>query len=182
MSRSDCRGRLARAGRSGQARDVEKIGHASSDGELLGREAARDLVARYNAAGDAGDAQAVASLFVPTGVLEVEGVRYRGRDAIRGVFDRVAVSIGPNDEHLARVILHYTSTHRLEVVDSARVEGSCYYQVLTERGLDHWGRYQDVYIRDEDGWSFLTRRVTIDGIVEGGWCARMGSAATAGSR
>jgi hypothetical protein len=181
MSRSERFPGLARAGRSGHARDVKHTDRTSAEEELIAREAARDLVARYNAAGDAGDAQTVASLFVPQGVIVVEGVRYEGREAIRRVFSGVAASTGPNAEHLARLIRHFTATHRLEVVNPARVEGSCYYQVLTERGLDHWGRYEDVYVRENEVWSFVTRRVTIDGMVEGGWCARMGRAVAAGA-
>ncbi len=45
--------------------------------------------------------------------------------------------------------------------------------MLTERGLDHWGRYVDRYLREPDRWRFARRKVTIDGSVPGGWADRV---------
>ena len=45
----------------------------------------------------------------------------------------------------------------------------CYYQVLTDRGLDHWGRYIDRYRRVDGRWRFAERKVTTDGVIPGGW-------------
>ena len=55
-----------------------------------------------------------------------------------------------------------------------RARGRCYFAVLTEDGLDHWGRYVDVYARDPaDGtWRFAHRRISLDGSVPGGWADR----------
>ena len=40
---------------------------------------------------------------------------------------------------------------------------------MTDRGLDHWGRYQDAYRPVGDAWLFASRRVRIDGYTPGGW-------------
>ena len=39
------------------------------------------------------------------------------------------------------------------------------------RGLDHWGRYIDEYVRIDDSWKFQRRRVFVDGQVAGSWFA-----------
>ena len=63
-------------------------------GELEARESIRDLVARYNANGDAGRLDAVLELFAEDAVLEVPGETLRGRAAIRAFMARVASGAG----------------------------------------------------------------------------------------
>ena len=50
--------------------------------------------------------------------------------------------------------------------------GRCYFQTLTERGLDHWGRSVDMYRCDEGPWLLERRRVVLEGLVPGGWADR----------
>ena len=139
--------------------------------EAVARESIRDLVARYNAAGDVGDVDTVAALFAPDAVMEVEGVAFSGREAVREMFAGVASSTG--DEQLAAYIRHFTATHQIDMTGPDAATGRCYYQTLTERGLDHWGRYVDRYAVIDGRWHFAHRRVTIDGMIPDGWCARM---------
>ena len=40
---------------------------------------------------------------------------------------------------------------------------------MTDRGIDHWGRYQDAYRLVDDAWQFASRRVRTDGRTPGGW-------------
>ena len=135
--------------------------------ELDARECIRDLVARYNANGDAGRFEAVLELFAADAWLEVPPHRYRGRDEIRSLFEGAA---GASAE--AERIFHHTATLQIDVEGQMQASGRCYFQVLTEQGLDHWGRYRDSY-RCEDGhWRFASRRVSVDGSVPGGWAAR----------
>lgn len=149
--------------------------------ELAAREAIRDLVARYNALGDAGRVDALAALFAEDAVLELEpGGAHRGRDAIRTLFARAAT---PDAGHDAPVrIAHHVATHTIVLDGPHRAHGRAYFQVLTARGLDHWGRYRDEYRRQvatdggsADGaagrWLFARRRVVVDGVVPGGWGA-----------
>jgi hypothetical protein len=42
---------------------------------------------------------------------------------------------------------------------------------VTDRGVDHWGRYRDELGRDGDVWRFLHRRVRTDGAAPGSWAA-----------
>jgi ketosteroid isomerase-like protein len=134
--------------------------------ELIAREAARDLVARYNANGDAGRLDAVLALFTAEAVLEVlPDETFRGRDGIRTLLESAS-------EEPAQLLRHFTSTHQIDVADEDHASGRCYYAVLTENGLDHWGRYVDSYLREGGVWRFARRRVSVDGRVPGGWADR----------
>jgi uncharacterized protein (TIGR02246 family) len=141
--------------------------------ELIAREAARDLVARYNANGDAGRLDAVLALFTEDAVLEVlPDERFRGRDAIRALFETAAEE--------PTLLRHFTATHQIDVADEDHASGRCYYAVLTESGLDHWGRYVDTYQREDGAWRLAARRVSVDGRVPGGWADRTQARRSAG--
>ena len=135
--------------------------------ELLARESIRDLVARYNANGDSGRFDPMLELFAEDAVLEVPGSEHRGKAAIRAFFADVASRTGAGGS--ARFIRHVTATHQIDVVSEGEARGRCYYAVLTERGLDHWGRYLHEYRRIDGRWLFWRRKVTKDAGVPGGW-------------
>jgi uncharacterized protein (TIGR02246 family) len=142
--------------------------------ELDARECIRDLVARYNASGDSGRFDAMLELFAEDAVLEVPGRRIEGRAAIRSFFEGVARGEGGRPR--VRVLRHFTATHQIDLVSESEARGRCYYQVLTEAGLDHWGVYQDVYRKQEGRWVFARRRASVDGSAPDSW-ARGGSGA-----
>jgi len=138
--------------------------------ECAAREAIRDLVARYNANGDAGRFDAVLALFADDAVLVTPDAAHRGRAAIRALFESTARRTGDADAGgRARLVRHFTSTHQIDVESENEASGRCYYAVLTERGLDHWGRYVDAYRRVDGAWLFAQRRVSVDAAVPGGW-------------
>jgi hypothetical protein len=41
-----------------------------------------------------------------------------------------------------------------------------YFFVVTDIGLDHWGRYVDSYVSINGQWKFASRKVTVDGWAE----------------
>jgi len=137
--------------------------------ELIARESIRDLVARYNASGDAGRFETMLELFTDDAVLVVPDGTHQGRENIRVFFESVAIGNGRRPG--GRLIRHFTATHQIDVLDPNAARGRCYYQVLTDAGLDHWGRYVDRYRRTDAGWRFQERQVSIDGTVPGGWAA-----------
>ncbi len=137
--------------------------------ELVARESIRDLVARYNASGDAGRFDTMLELFTDDAILVVPDGTHQGRENIRMFFESVATGNGRRPG--VRLIRHFTATHQIDVLDLHAARGRCYYQVLTDAGLDHWGRYVDRYRRTDAGWRFQERRVSIDGTVPGGWAA-----------
>lgn len=144
--------------------------------ELKAREQIRDLVARYNAYGDAGRVAEVLALFAEDAVVEVVGHRsYRGCDEIGELFRGTANPEKGRPPKLGKAertpspIWHHTSTLVIDVEDPTLATGRCYFAVLTPRGLDHWGRYRDRYAAVDGGWLFAARSVRVDGMVEGGW-------------
>jgi len=135
--------------------------------ELAARESIRDLVARYNANGDAGRFDAMLALFAEDAVFELAERELRGKAAIRAYFEGVAKRTGGGG--LAKFVRHFTATHQIDVLSESEARGRCYYAVLTDRGLDHWGRYVDEYRRSGERWLFARRKVTLDAAVPGGW-------------
>jgi hypothetical protein len=135
--------------------------------ELEARESIRDLVARYNANGDAGRFDAMLALFAEDATLELADGVHRGRAAIRTVFEGAARRTGAPGR--AAFIRHFVATHQIDVLSESEARGRCYFAVLTERGLDHWGRYVDEFRRSDGLWLFQRRQVTVDAAVPGGW-------------
>lgn len=138
--------------------------------EAAAREAIRDLVARYSALGDSGRLDALAELFCADAELEVEGRVHRGRPELRELFERAAGEARAGAG--IRLLRHHVSTHTIDLLAEDRARGRCYYLVLTEVGLDHWGRYADAYRAQGGIWRFERRAVTVDGATPGGWAER----------
>src|SRR5699024_10981164 len=119
---------------------------------LLAREAARDLIARYTWAGDRGRSDELAELFSTDGVLDVgeHGGRWIGRDRIRTELAALANNTGPHPGH----VRHHISSTRIEIVSDTEMTSGSYFAVYTRIGLDHWGRYRDRIIHDNNTWCF----------------------------
>ncbi len=137
--------------------------------ELVARESVRDLVARYNANGDAGRFDDVLALFHADAVMELPDRTYRGASEIRSMFERASQRTGSGGGASARFIRHFTATHQIDLQGPGQASGRAYYLVLTDRGVDHWGRYVDRYRAEDGRWYFVQRKVTVDGAVPGGW-------------
>lgn len=130
--------------------------------ELTARECIRDLVARYNANGDSGRFEEVLALFSPDAEIELADETFRGRDAIRALFERTAERTKSADHALPGLLRHFTATHQIDLRDESTATGRSYFVVFTSEGPDHWGRYLDDYRRVEKTWLFAKRRVLID--------------------
>jgi hypothetical protein len=148
--------------------------------ELVARESIRDLVARYNANGDAGRFAQVLELFAEDAAMEIvtaEGdvQRYEGHDAIATVFtgtkdrwDTEAAATADSepsrvDRGRRRHVRHFTATHQIDLGDRTHATGRSYFAVLMPHGLDHWGRYLDTYEERDGRWLFTSRRAMPDG-------------------
>jgi len=128
--------------------------------ELIARESIRDLIARYNANGDSGRIDQMVALFAPDASMEASGQWYRGRDGIRSIFTGAAgrFSKVPNFTHLR----HSTTTLQIDVLSPTKAKSRCYFFVMMDHGLDHWGRYLDEFGVVDGRWMFSQRRVLID--------------------
>ncbi len=137
--------------------------------ELEARECIRDLVARYNANGDSGRFDPMLELFAEEAVLIVPDGEHEGKSAIRAMLGGVSDDLSAQRSSGVQYIRHYTATHQIDVESETAARGRCYYAVLTDRGLDHWGRYLDEYRKIDGRWLFWRREVSLDGRVPGAW-------------
>ena len=109
------------------------------------------------------------ALFTDDAVMHIPSGSHRGLAAIEAMFAGAAAKTGDAASAKARFIRHHTATHQIDVDSPTEATGRCYYQVLTDKGLDHWGRYVDRYRCIDGRWRFAERTVSVDGSVEGGW-------------
>jgi hypothetical protein len=130
--------------------------------ELVAREQIRGTLARYNWSGDAGRLDGLAETFCADGVLEIRGFQpLRGRSEIvaflGGVTGKIAISgdVKPVVRHNVANVLFTGLTP-----DQAHV--SSYFTVVTQIGLDHFGRYRDTLVPDGDTWLIKHRKVSTD--------------------
>ena len=139
--------------------------------ELVAREEIRETLARYHHFGDSARFTEMAALFATDGVLEVKGERaVAGRDAIidylTGVNrDVVALSDVP-------MLRHYATNVTISVVSDGEATAASAFFVVSETGLDHWGRYRDRLVPADGGWRFAHRLVRTDGYAPDGWAIR----------
>ncbi|MFQ5514441.1 MAG: nuclear transport factor 2 family protein [Myxococcota bacterium] len=136
--------------------------------ELSARESIRELVARYNGWGDTGRFDPMLELFAEDAVMCVPPDRVlHGREEIRALFTATARRTGRHKGARTTLVRHFTATHQIDLQSRTTAMGRAYYLVLTDRGLDHWGRYIDEYRRVSGRWVFQRRRVTVDGRAPG---------------
>jgi hypothetical protein len=140
--------------------------------EAIAREAIRDLVARYNASGDSGRVDSVLDLFWPDAAMEVGGPEaprvHTGLEEIRSIFTGAAETTfrpaaTPTASPFRHHVRHFVATHVVDFDDDTHATGYAYFQVLMLHGLDHWGRYFDVYEARDGEWRFARRKVVLDG-------------------
>jgi SnoaL-like domain len=137
--------------------------------ELAVRERVRDTYAAYNHAGDRFRLDDLASCFSAEGVLEIKGRSVaRGRPAILELMSGARWEPADPTAEIP-VIRHFVTNLLFTSVSSSRVESTAYFQVFTQAGPDHWGRYRDVLVPDGDRWLFEHRLVAVDSVVAGGW-------------
>jgi hypothetical protein len=136
--------------------------------ELEAREMVRNTVAGYAHAVDGGRFDELLELFAEDGVLEVDGEgAHQGREEIRAFVTGVNVDLSAASS--LPLIRHFTANLHIEVDDPMHARARCYFLAVTERGVDHWGRYRDQLVRVGDGFLFSHRRVRTDGGAPGSW-------------
>ena len=144
--------------------------------ELDAREQIRDLVASYNAHGDRGRFDEVMALFADDAVMDVgDGHTYSGIQEIRTIFTETQESVTDGLDHdttKPHYLQHHTSMPAMTFESSDAASGQAYFTVMTDVGVDHWGRYQDAYRVINGRWRFTARRVRVDGTTPGGWADR----------
>lgn len=140
--------------------------------ELVAREQVRNRYAAYNHAGDRFQLEELVACFAEAGVLEIKGAApVTGRTAIRDLLSGVRTE--PASDAEVPQIRHFVANLVFTSVAPDRIESSAYFQVLTQHGLDHWGRYRDVLVPVDGDWLFEHRLVAVDAMTPGGWYSRL---------
>lgn len=141
--------------------------------ELSAREQIRHTVWSYAVAGDSGRVEDLAAQFTPDGVLEVHGKeRAEGRAEIVAMLTRHAAEGAPRPGSVPFFIRHFVTNIVIGSLTPDEAHGVAYFAVATPEGLDHWGRYRDVFVPDGDRWLLRHRTARVDSSVEGGWYRR----------
>jgi 3-phenylpropionate/cinnamic acid dioxygenase small subunit len=136
--------------------------------ELEAREQIRETITRYAHCVDGGRFDELVELFTAGGVLEVEGEpAHRGREAIRAFVTGTGRDLAAGTG--APRIRHHVSNVLIELAGPDRARARCYFLAVTDRGVDHWGRYRDDLVRADDVWRFAHRHVRTDGAAAGSW-------------
>jgi hypothetical protein len=131
--------------------------------ELTARERIRDTLAAYNWSGDAGRADDLTLAFCEDGVLEVRGEPpLEGRAAIAAFIGGVATGTPPAAPDAKRIVRHNVTNVRFTSVEPTGAQVESYFTVLTELGLDHYGRYRDTFVPVGDQWLIRHRLVSTD--------------------
>ena len=133
--------------------------------ELVARERIRDTLALYNWSGDAARIEELTQSFCPDGELEVRGTTTAtGRAAIAEFLGGVAAAPAKAavDSGLRRIVRHAVTNIRFTELTAERAQVSSYFTVFTEIGLDHYGRYRDVFTPVGDAWLIAHRFVSTD--------------------
>ncbi len=139
---------------------------------MSARERIRDTLARYNWSGDSLHIEQLARAFCEDGELSIRGqAPVRGRAAIvevlggrassdearREAAKETAVAFG-----VRRLVRHNVTNIRFVAVDPHQARVESYFTVLTEIGLDHYGRYRDTFVPVGDDWLIKRRGVSTD--------------------
>jgi hypothetical protein len=133
--------------------------------ELSARERIRDTLAGYNWSGDAMRLAELAESFCEDGELELRGGEpVKGRAAIVEFLGGAVASPNAPAEasSVKRIVRHNVANIRFTDVAPHEARVACYFTVFTEIGLDHYGRYRDVFVPVDGEWLIRHRFVSTD--------------------
>ena len=144
--------------------------------ELVARERIRDTLALYTWSGDGLRLDDLASTFCDDGELEVRGQPpVRGRAAIVDLLGGVATDADAGAGDIRRIVRHNVANVRFLEVTPHEARVASYFTVLTEIGLDHYGRYRDTLVAVGERWLISHRFVSTDWRAAGSTMAPPGS-------
>ena len=128
------------------------------------------LIAELTNLGDAGSIDAFAKLFAHNGVYTLQdGTSATGPSEIERMLTEFSKNMqtAPNAPTYMR---HNISTSHVEVLGNGAASGDTYFLNVNDKGLDHWGRWQDRFTRaDSKTWLFASRKVVLEGMIESSW-------------
>lgn len=136
--------------------------------ELVAREQVRHTVSAYNLGGDRGRLDELAEAFAPDGSLHIGlDPPIVGRDSIRA---RLGEMIAPDPT--PRFVHHHVAGLHFRTVSRELIETTSYFQVLTDGGLDHWGRYRDRFVPVDARWLIAERHIRTEAFAPDSYFSR----------
>jgi hypothetical protein len=130
--------------------------------ELVAREQIRDTLARYNWSGDAARLDRLAETFCMDGILEIRGaVPLCGRSEITAFLNGVTGKIAAGAD-VKPIVRHNVANVLFNAMAPDRARVDSYFTVVTQIGLDHYGRYRDLLVPEGDTWLIKHRKVSTD--------------------
>lgn len=124
--------------------------------ELAARECIRDGLARYNWSGDSLRLGELAESFCADGELQL-----RGEEPVRG-WSAIVEFLGGLAAQNTRIVRHNLTNVRFLELTPQHARVVSYFTVVTEIGLDHYGRYRDTFVPVGDDWLIRHRLVSTD--------------------
>ena len=107
----------------------------------------------------------LAESFCEDGELELRGsAPVRGRGAIVEFLSGAVASPNATAEaaSVKRIVRHNVTNIRFTEMTPQQARVACYFTVFTEIGLDHYGRYRDLFVPVGDEWLIRHRFVSTD--------------------
>lgn len=137
--------------------------------EMLAREAIRQTIAAYTAAGDRLRVDDFVTVFTEDAILETDGVpaddafRYEGKQQIRAWMERWLRPSEPGQRpHAASFIRHHLSTCHIEITGQNSARARTYWSAWTDIGVDHIGYYVDTFRKVGESWLLAHRKIRMD--------------------
>jgi len=129
------------------------------------------LIARYPVMGDLGKGTDVVRLYTAEGSLELpDGREARGHEALRELFREFHARLAGDARSSS--VRHHVTSHSSQSAGNDKATSTTYFLVTTAQGIDHWGQWEDWLRRTPDGgWRLHSRKVVIEGSVQGSWSA-----------
>ena len=129
------------------------------------------LIAELSALGDAGRIDDFSKLFAESGTYTLQnGKAATGPPAIERMLAEFSKNMADLEVAAPKYMRHNITTSHVDVVGADDARGDTYFLNVNDKGLDHWGRWRDRFIRDADGrWLFASREVIVEGMADTSW-------------
>lgn len=129
--------------------------------EMLAREAIRYTIELYNRNADTGDFPRHAEVFHPDAHFVVRGLgEALGLKAILAMLAPGAEALAARDrENFQR---HNLTSMMIELTGAQTADVTTYVCVTSEKGFDHFGRYDDQFVRTGNRWLIMRRHAAME--------------------
>jgi hypothetical protein len=128
---------------------------------MLAREAIRYTIELYNRNSDMADYERHAEVFAPEAHFVVRGLgEARGLHEILAMLRPGAKSRGAYDP--ANFQRHNLTSTMIELTGADTADATTYVCVTSELGFDHFGRYDDQFVRSGSRWLIVKRHAAME--------------------